>query len=334
MSSQSTLVTPPIVTVFGGSGFVGRYIVQALVRDGWRVRVAVRRPNEATFTMPYGRVGQIQPIQANIRDEDSTLAAIRGASAVVNCVGILYPHGKQKLDAVQVEGAERIARLAKAEGVQQLLHLSAIGADADSSSINARTKGEGEQAVLAAFPEASILRPSLVFGTEDACFNRFGTMAADIPLIPMIGGATRFQPVYVDDIALAAAKILRGDAKPGTYELGGPDIETFRQLLERLVSTIRRRRVLVPVPAGIAKLGAHMLNLLPKLTFGIIPNSILTPGQVVQLQQDNVVADDALTFDDLGIVPRDMDGILDSYLWRFRPSGQFSDILESAKNLR
>lgn len=334
MSSHTTLVTAPIVTVFGGSGFVGRYIVQALARDGWRVRVAVRRPNEATFTMTYGNVGQVQTIQANIRDEASTAAAIRGAQAVVNCVGILYPTGKQTLDTVQVEGAARIARLAAAEGIQKFLHLSAIGADANSDSANARTKGEGEAAVLDAFPNATILRPSIVFGPEDEFFNRFGNMAANIPLLPVIGGSSKFQPVFVDDIALAAAKILRGDAPVGVYELGGPDVETFRELMQRMVRVVRRRRVLVSVPMGIAKLQARLFNLLPKLTFGLIPNSLLTPDQVRQLGEDNVVGGDALTFADLDIQPRDMDGILETYMWRFRPNGQYSEILESAKNLR
>ena len=334
MSHPSTLSLPPVVTVFGGSGFVGRYIVQALARDGWRVRVAVRRPNEATFTMPYGVVGQVQPIQANIRDEASTLAAIRGADAVVNCVGILYESGKQTLDAVQVEGAGRIARIAAAEGVKQLVHLSAIGADVDAASANARTKGEGETAVLEAFPGATILRPSIVFGNEDEFFNRFASMAESLPILPVVGAPTRFQPVYVDDIALAAAKILRGEAPAGIYELGGPDIETMRELMERMVGIIRRRRVLVNLPNWVARLQAALFGVIPVVTFGLVPNSLLTRDQVLALSTDNVVGDDAQGFEALGIRPRDMDALLDTYLWRFRPNGQYSDMLASAKNLR
>ncbi len=324
----------PIVTVFGGSGFVGRYIVQALAHAGYRVRVAVRRPNEAMFTMTYGTVGQVQPVQANIRDDASTRAAIAGTVAVVNCVGILFPDGKQKFDAVQAEGAGRIARIAKEEGVERLVHLSAIGADADSDSNYARTKGVGEQQVMEAFPGAVILRPSIVFGPEDEFFNRFGGMAKGVPMLPLVGGTTRFQPVYVDDVAKAALLAIDGKAEPGIYELGGPDVETFRELMERLLRVIRRRRVLMPVPMSIAKLQGYVLNLLPILTLGAVPNSILTPDQVKLLARDNVVADDARGFADLGIEPRDMDGILDSYLWRFRPNGQYSEIIESAKNLR
>jgi len=334
MSSHTTLVTAPIVTVFGGSGFVGRYIVQALAKEGWRVRVAVRRPNEAIFTMTYGNVGQVQPVQANIRDEDSTADAIRGAQAVVNCVGILYPHGKQTLDTVQVEGAGRIARLAAAAGVQKLVHLSAIGADAGSDSANARTKGEGERAVLNAFPDATILRPSVVFGPEDEFFNRFAQMATKVPVLPVIGGTSRFQPVFVDDVAMAAATVLRGDAAPDIYELGGPDVETFRELMQRLVTVIRRRRVLLTIPMWAARLQARLFGLGSKLTFGLIPNSILTLDQVRQLGQDNVVGEGVKTFADLNIKPRDMDAILDSYMWPYRPHGQYSEILESAKNLR
>ncbi|WP_316014395.1 complex I NDUFA9 subunit family protein [Roseobacter sp. HKCCA0434] len=328
-------MTQPLATVFGGSGFVGRYIVQALAHSGWRVRVAVRRPNEAMFTMTYGTTGQVQPVQANIRDEASTRAALMGADLVVNCVGILFPDGKQKFDAVQTEGAARIARLAAAEGVSRMVHISAIGADINSGSDYAVSKAEGEAAVLEHMPDAYILRPSIVFGPEDGFFNRFGNMAARLPVVPVVGGDTRFQPVYVDDVADAAVACAEGRATPGVYELGGPDIETFRTLMERIKRvTLRPRRVLMGVPFWLAGLQGRMLDLLPTLTFGVVPNSILTRDQVRLLRHDNVVGEDAIGFADLGIVPRDMDGILESYLWRFRPNGQYAEMLGSAKNLR
>ncbi|MEL6128221.1 MAG: complex I NDUFA9 subunit family protein, partial [Pseudomonadota bacterium] len=288
--------TAPIATVFGGSGFVGRYIVQGLARAGWRVRVAVRRPNEALFVRTYGSVGQVEPVQANIRDTASTRAACTGAEVVINCVGILFPDGKQQFDAVQDEGAGRVASMARAEGVSRFVHISAIGANADSESDYARTKAAGEAAVLAEYPEAVILRPSIVFGPEDGFFNRFAGMAKMSPALPVVGADTLFQPVYVDDVADAAVKAAVGEAAPGIYELGGPDTESFRALMERMLRIIRRRRLLLSLPFGLAKLQGRVLNLIPVVTLGLVPNSLLTPDQVELLKSDNVVSDGAKSF--------------------------------------
>lgn len=326
--------TAPIVTVFGGSGFVGRYATQALARAGWRVRVAVRRPNEALFVRTYGVVGQVEPVQANIRDEESTARAIAGADAVVNCVGILFNAGKNRFDAVQDEGAGRIARLAAAADIKRFVHISAIGADAESASLYARTKAAGEAAVLKHMPQAVILRPSIVFGTEDGFFNRFAGMSRLSPALPLIGGETRFQPVYVDDVADAVARAITDDIPAGHYELGGPEVATFRSLLERMLKIIRRRRLLVPVPFPVARFQGALLDLLPKLTFGLMPNSLLTRDQVLLLAKDNVVSETAKGFAELGIVPRDMDAILESYLYSYRPKGQYTALTESARNLK
>jgi NADH dehydrogenase len=326
--------TAPIATVFGGSGFVGRYVTQALARAGWRVRVAVRRPNEALFVRTYGVVGQVEPVQANIRDEASTARAIEGASAVVNCVGILFNNGKNRFEAVQDEGAGRIARLSAAAGVETFVHVSAIGADAESPAVYAQTKAQGEAAVLEHMPSAVILRPSIVFGPEDGFFNRFAGMTRISPALPLIGGDTRFQPVYVDDVADAAAKAIVEGVEPGVYELGGPEVETFRGLMQRMLRLVRRRRILLPVPFWAARIQGKMLDLLPKVTFGLVPNSLLTLDQVMLLGRDNVVGENTKGFDDLGIVPRDMDAILESYLYCYRPQGQYTALTESAKNLR
>ena len=225
----------PIVTIFGGSGFIGRQIAQRMARAGWRVRVAVRRPNEANFVRPYGVVGQVEPIQANIRDEASTRAAIAGAAAVVNCVGIMAEAGRQTFEAVVDEAAGRIARISAEEGVARLVHVSAIGADPGSDSLYAAAKGRGEEAVRRAFPDAVLLRPSIVFGSDDSFFNRLGAMARFMPVLPLVGPETRFQPVYVKDVAEAAVAAVTTDASPGVYELGGPEVATFRELMRRLL---------------------------------------------------------------------------------------------------
>lgn len=322
-----------LVTIFGGSGFVGRYIARRMAKDGWRVRVAVRRPNEALFVKPYGVVGQVEPILANIRDDDSVRAAIRGADAVVNCVGTFDVGGKNNFQAVQNEGAARISRIAAEDGVENFVHVSAIGADVEGASLYARSKGQGEAAVLEAFPNAMILRPSVIFGPEDNFFNRFAGMTRTSPALPVAGADTRFQPVYVDDVAQAAQLGVRGDAH-GIYELGGPDAETFRELMERMLGVIRRRRLIVNIPFFVAGIMGFSFDLLSKLTGGLFHNGILTRDQVRSLHSDNVVADDAQTLADLGIQATAMDAVLEDYLWPYRPSGQFSNIKESAKNLR
>ncbi len=323
-----------LVTIFGGSGFVGRYIARRMAKEGWRVRVAVRRSNEALFVRPYGTPGQVEPMACNIRDDASVRVMIRGADAVVNCVGILNRSGKNTFDAVQAEGAGRIARIAAAEGVQTLVQLSAIGADPASDSTYARTKAEGEAAVLAAFPTAVILRPSIIFGTEDGFFNRFAAMTRLGPILPVVGADTRFQPVYVDDVAQAAVKGVLGQAAPGVYELGGPEVDSFRGLMGRMLTVIQRRRAVVNVPFWVAGIMGFGFDMLQAVTLGLIENRMITRDQVRNLRQDNVVSPGAPGFAELGIQPTAMEAVLPDYLWRFRPSGQYAAIKDSAKNLK
>lgn len=321
--------TAPIVTIFGGSGFVGRYIAQRMARRGWRVRVAVRRPNDALFVRTYGVVGQVAPVQANIRDDASCARAIDGASAVIYCVGVLFSSGRNTFEAVQAEGPARVARLAAEAGVERLCLISAIGADADSPSAYARTKAEGERATLAAFPNAAILRPSVVFGPEDQFFNRFAAMARFTPALPVIGAETRFQPVHVEDVAEAAARLAAGEAAPGLYELGGPDVATFRELMRLMLVSIRRKRLIVEIPGPIARLQGAAFGLLARV--GLTPP--ITLDQVKLLARDNVVSNGAKGFEALGVTPTAMSAVLDSYLYPYRPYGQYSDIHEGSDNL-
>ncbi len=323
-----------LVTIFGGSGFVGRYIARRMAKEGWRVRVAVRRPNEALFVKPYGAPGQVEPLACNIRDDASVRAVIRGADAVVNCVGILNRSGRNTFDAVQAEGAGRIARIAAAEGVGQLVQISAIGGDAASDSAYARTKAEGEAAVLAAFPSAVILRPSIIFGTEDQFFNRFAAMTRMGPILPVVGANTRFQPVYVDDVAQAAVKGVLAQAAPGIYELGGPEVDTFRGLMGRMLKIVQRRRAVVNVPFFVASVMAFGFDMMQAVTLGLIENKMLTRDQVRNLRRDNVVSPLFKGLADLGITPTAMDAVLPDYLWAYRPSGQYAAIKDSAKNLK
>jgi NADH dehydrogenase len=311
-----------LVTVFGGSGFVGRHAVRALAKAGWRVRVAVRRPDLAGFLQPLGSVGQIQAVQANLRYRWSIEKAVEEADAVVNLVGILAPSGRQTFEAVQAFGARAVAEAAKAAGVRNLTHLSAIGADPGSAALYARTKAQGEAGVLAAFPEAVVLRPSIVFGPEDEFFNRFAKMAQVSPVLPVIGPDTRFQPVFVGDVAAAILAAVEGRAAPGTiYELGGPEVLTFRRCLEILLEEIYRKRPIVPVPFWAAKLQAQVLQLLP--------GAPLTVDQVLMLQRDNVVSAAAeaegRTLEGLGIRPTGLSAILPTYLAQYRVQGQFAD---------
>ena len=323
-----------LVTIYGGSGFVGRYIARRMAKEGWRVRVAVRRPNEALFVKPYGSVGQVEPVLCNIRDEASVRAVMHGADAVVNCVGILNQVGKNRFDAVQAEGAGRIARIAAEMGVGQLVQISAIGADAASASVYASTKAAGEAAVLAAYPGAVILRPSIIFGQEDQFFNRFASMARFGPILPLVGAKTLFQPVYVDDVAQAAVKAVTGQAAPGVYELGGPEVASFRELMQRMLAVIQRRRLIIGVPFFIARIMAFGLDAVQVLTLGLVTNGVLTRDQVRNLARDNVVTPGAKGFADLGIAPTALEVVLPEYLWRYRPSGQYAAIKASAKNLR
>ncbi len=321
-----------LVTIFGGSGFVGRYIALRLAKEGWRVRVAVRNPEQAGFVRPYGVVGQVEPVFCNIRDDASVAAVTQGADAVVNCVGVLAETGKNTFEAVQAEGAARVARIAAGMGIDRMVHISAIGADADADSEYAKTKAQGEAGVLEHMPNAMILRPSIVFGAEDEFFNRFAGMSRFGPILPVVGADTKFQPVHVDDVAAAAVKGVNGDAS-GVFELGGPEVKTFRELMQDMLAVVRRRRLILNVPFFVAKIMASLFGIGQFLTAGIVKAPI-TKDQVINLAVDNVVSDDAQGFDALGIRPATMATILPDYLWRFRPSGQYDAIKESAKNLR
>lgn len=322
-----------LVVVYGGSGFVGRYIVQRMAKQGWRVRVAVRRPNEALFLKSYGAVGQVEPVLCNIRDDISVAAAMAGADAVVNCVGVLSETGKNTFGAVQAEGAGRIARLAAEEGVAQMVHVSAIGTDADGASEYAQTKAEGEAAVLAHMPDAVILRPSVIFGTEDQFFNRFAQMAATGPILPIVGANTKFQPVFVDDVAAAAEAAILGNAS-GLYELGGPEVASFRELMVKMLGVIQRRKIIVNMPFAVGRIMGFAFDILQTVTLGLFTNGVLTRDQVKNLANDNVVAEDAKGLADLGITPKAMDAVLPEYLWSYRPSGQYAEIKASAKNIK
>lgn len=310
-----------LVTVFGGSGFVGRHVVRALAKRDYRIRVAVRRPELAGFLQPLGRVGQVHTVQANIRNPASIKAAMRDASIVVNLVGILSESGKQSFDAVQAEGAGAIAQAAAEVGAR-MVHVSAIGADANSESAYSRAKAAGEANVLAAVPTASILRPSLVFGPEDSLTNRFASLARMAPVMPVFGAETKMQPVYVGDVARAVADAADGKTKPGAvYELGGPEVLTMQEIVEIVLKTIERERMIVPVPMGVAKLQSYFLQFAPG-------DFKLTPDQLAMLKVDNVVSEAAkaagLTLQGLGIAPDSLEAIAPQYLWRFRATGQFA----------
>jgi uncharacterized protein YbjT (DUF2867 family) len=318
-----------LVTVFGGSGFVGRHVVRALLKRGWRVRVAVRRPDLAGHLQPLGVVGQVHAVQANLRYPESVARAVKGADAVVNLVGILMESGKQSFDAVQGEGARVIAEACSHEGIGNLVHMSAIGADEGSASVYARTKAEGELAIRTAVPTAIVLRASIIFGPEDGFFNRFAGLARMLPVVPVVGAETRFQPVFVGDVAQAVAEALDGKARAGTvYELGGPEVRSFRDLVTYVCEVIGRKRLLLPLPFGAARLQAGALEFANKALFGLMPASLmLTRDQVTLLETDNVVSEAAKaegrTLEALGIAPTAIDTIVPSYLWRFRRTGQF-----------
>ena len=310
-----------LVTIFGGSGFLGTQLVQLLARKGYRIRVAIRRPDLAGHLKPLGAVGQIQPIQANIRNADSVMRAVKGAGIVVNLVGIRFERGRQLFRAVHTMGAKTVAEAARRAGAETLVHLSALGASDQSSSGYARSKALGEAEVLAAFPQAVIIRPSILFGPGDDFFNLHGTLARLLPVLPLIGGKTRFQPLYVGDAAEALVAAIEGAVKPGKiYEIGGPETVTHRELVERVLRESLRNNPLIPVPKGIAKLMAAPFALLP-----FAP--LLTGDQVELLMSDNVVSPEATrekrTLAAFGVSPTPMDAILPGYLWRFRKNGQF-----------
>ncbi len=310
-----------LVTVFGGSGFVGRHVVRALARRDFRVRNAVRRPDLAGHLQPLGRVGQIHSVQANLRYPESIAAAVRGSAIVINLVGVLFERGRQRFETVHAQGAAAVAHAAATAGAK-VIHVSALGADADSPSLYARSKAAGEAAVRDAAPDATIFRPSVVFGPEDDFFNRFATLAWVSPVLPLVGGGTtRFQPVYVGDVAEAIARAVTGDVPANTYELGGPDVVTLKEVMEYVLEVTGRRRLLVPLPYRLAEMQAFFLQYMPK--------PLLTPDQVALLRQDNVVSDAAIregrTLAGLGIEPTSLRAIVPSYLWRFRRYGQFKN---------
>jgi uncharacterized protein YbjT (DUF2867 family) len=306
-----------MVTVFGGSGFLGRHVVRALANEGWRVRVAVRSPNTAHFLKPMGRVGQIQIVKANILDEGAVSRALTHAAAAINLVGILAQSGSQRFDSIHVEGAARIAGAATAHGLALLIHVSALGTGPNVPSRYGRTKAEGEARVREAFPAATIVRSSVLFGAEDDLFNKFAWLARMAPALPLIGGGkTRFQPVFVGDVAQAIVQILADPTRAGEiYELGGPEVVTFKQILELVLKDTHRKRLLIPVPFGIMRLKGALL--------GLLPNPMLTLDQVRMLETDNVVNEGALGLRDLGISQTAAEAIVPSYLWRFRKAGQF-----------
>jgi uncharacterized protein YbjT (DUF2867 family) len=311
-----------LITVIGGAGFIGRHVVRALAKRGFRVRVASRRPDLAGHTQTSGTPGQVMPVQCNLRYPDSVIAACAGASAVINLPGLLHGSGAQSFDAVHAVGAETAAKAAKVAGAKVFIQMSAIGADANSTSAYGRTKAAGEARARAHFPGAIILRPSIVFGPEDGFFNLFAGLARISPVLPLIGGGlTKFEPVFVGDVAEAVARLVeRGEANGLTHELGGPDRRSFKELMEFTLETIGRKRLLVPVPWGIAKIQG--------LVLGLLPRPLLTVDQVELLKTDNVVSAAAIragrTLEGLGIQARGIDGIVPSYLFRYRKEGQFT----------
>ncbi|WP_368904435.1 complex I NDUFA9 subunit family protein [Taklimakanibacter lacteus] len=320
-----------IITLIGGSGFLGRHIVRSLAKRGYRIRVACRRPDLAGHVQPLGVPGQIMPVQANVRYPASLMAVCDGAHAVVNLTGILSSAGAQSFDGVHVFGAEASAKAAKAAKARVFIQLSAIGADAHSASAYAKSKAEGEARAKAAFPGTIVLRPSVVFGPEDGLFNRFAAMARFSPVLPLIGGGTtKFQPVFVGDIAQAATRLIEAGLASGrTYELGGPEVMTLREIFEFTLQTIGRKRLLVPVPWPVARVKGMILGLLPKPP--------LTSDQVELLKSDNVVSAEATherrTLQGLGITPRGIEAIVPAYLYRYRKAGQFSGTGEKPKEI-
>lgn len=314
--------SPGLVTVFGGSGFVGKHAVRALVKDGWRVRVATRSPHTEGDLRVIGSVGQIQLVQANLRYPDSVARALDGADAVVNLVSVLYEAGRQTFDALNVDGVRTIAAAAKERGITDIVHVSSIGADTGSDAEYSQTKGEGEAALRDIIPRADILRPSIIFGPEDNFFNKFAAMAQIAPALPLIGGGeTKFQPVYVADVAEAIAKCITGGTGGNTYELGGPQTYSFKELLQFTVDATGRKRFLAPLPWPIAT----MMGLAGEMS-GYLPfvEPFLTRDQVENLKVDNVVADGAKSFSDLGIEPEALEAIVPAYLTRFKKYGQFA----------
>jgi uncharacterized protein YbjT (DUF2867 family) len=316
-----------LITVIGGSGFIGRHIVQSLAKRGYRVRVACRRPDLAGHLVTLGNLGQVVPMQANVRFPDSLKAACEGAFAVINLPAVLYNSGAQNFDALHVFGAEAAAKAAKAAKAQMFIQFSAIGADVNGGSAYVRTKAAGEAKVASIFQGATMIRPSIVFGPEDNFYNKFALMARFSPALPLIGGGkTLFQPVFVGDVAEAVATLIdRGIADGKVYELGGPEKQSFKQILQYILATVQRKRLLVPLPFGIASLIGTVA--------GILPKPALTADQVESLKTDNVVSakaeSEGRTLQGLGLTARSVASIVPSYLYRFRKAGQFTIVNEA-----
>ena len=323
-----------LVTIYGGSGFVGRQIARQMAAAGWRVRVAVRRPNQAGVVRTYGAVGQVEPVPCNVRDDLSVTAAMMDADAVINCVGILVREGRNNFDAIHDEAAGRIARISAERGVTHFVQLSAIGADSASDSRYAASKGRGEAAVLAHRPDAVILRPSVIFGPDDKFFNKIGGMMRLGPILLLPGAATELQPVYVEDVARAAMMGAEGTAAPGIYELGGPDVMTMREIARMVAVVTDRRRAIVGVPSFLAVLMGWGFDAVQWASGGLVTNRVLTRDQVRQMRRPNRVGTGVMGFAELGIEPSSAAAVVPEYLWRFRPSGQYESIKASARNLR
>lgn len=323
-----------LVTIYGGSGFVGRQIARQMAAAGWRVRVAVRRPNQAGVVRTYGAVGQVEPVPCNVRDDLSVTAAMMDADAVINCVGILVREGRNNFDAIHDEAAGRIARISAERGVTHFVQLSAIGADPASDSRYAASKGRGEAAVLAHRPDAVILRPSVIFGPDDKFFNKIGGMMRLGPILPLPGAATELQPVYVEDVARAAMMGAEGIAAPGIYELGGPDVMTMREIARMVAVVTDRRRAIVGVPSFLAVVMGWGFDAVQWASGGLVTNRVLTRDQVRQMRRPNRVGTGVMGFAELGIEPSSAAAVVPEYLWRFRPSGQYESIKASARNLR
>jgi uncharacterized protein YbjT (DUF2867 family) len=317
---MTAIPTNQLVTVFGGSGFIGRHLVRALANQGWRIRVAVRHPNTAHFLRPMGRVGQIQTLKTNVRNDDDVRLALKGADAAINLVGILAQGGRQRFNALHVEAAERIARLSAQMRVGRLIHFSALGASEEAPALYFQSKAEGEARVRAAMPSATIVRPALVFGPEDQFFNRFASLARFVPVLPLFGGGhTRFQPVFVADVAQGVTELFRHHGTPGrVYEFAGPEQMTFKEVMQFTLREIQRRRLLLPLPYGIGTIEGAVLQFLP--------GKLLTMDQVRMLKTDTVPSGANPGLQQLGIVPSGPEAIVPSYLWRFRKHGQFEAV--------
>jgi len=336
MRSRAAMAEAPynsdrLATVFGGSGFAGRHIVRALAREGWRVRVAVRRPDLAGFLNTLGVVGQIALVQANLRYPESVKAAVEGAHAVVNAAGVKRQSGPQSYEAVHVAGAGEVARAASAAGVGALVHVSGVGADAASGNPYIASKGRGEAAVREAFADAIVLRPSVLFGPEDEFLNRFAALAPVLPVLPLFGGgATKLQPVFVGDVALATSRALDGAAAAGrTYELGGPEVMSLREAVELTLRIIARKRALLPLSFGVSRLIARSTEIASAISLGRVPKMLTTTRDEIELlRHDNVVSAAAIaegrTLRDLGVDPQGVEAIAPSYLYRFRKTGQYA----------